>query len=145
MSDEITTASLDATPEQRFIRLRRELGVTSFGLNAIVLAPGERNRIHTHKRQEEVYVVLDGTLTLGLQDGEQDFTTGQVVRVPPALRRQLINRGPATLKLLALGGDQAHEHEPRDADAYRDWQDQQPGSPADVPLPQDLPASERRS
>ena len=45
----------------------RQLGVTAFGINQIVLRPGERGRIHRHRRQEEVYLVLDGTLSLVIE------------------------------------------------------------------------------
>jgi quercetin dioxygenase-like cupin family protein len=41
--------------------------VTTFGLNAVTLAPGQRLRIHRHARQEEVYVVVAGTLTLAVE------------------------------------------------------------------------------
>ena len=34
------------------------------GMNLIILAPGQRGRIHDHERQEEVYLVWEGTLTL---------------------------------------------------------------------------------
>ena len=41
-------ARIDPDPGERFVSLRRELGVTSFGLNEIVLEPGQRGRIHRH-------------------------------------------------------------------------------------------------
>ena len=58
---------IDFESEERFTRLARELGVTTFGLNAVTLAPGQRLRIHRHARQEEVYVVVAGTLTLAVE------------------------------------------------------------------------------
>ena len=51
--------------------LRRALGVTSFGINQMVLEPRQRGRIHRHARQEEVYLVLEGTLTLLVEGEEQ--------------------------------------------------------------------------
>ena len=36
----------------------------------------------------------------------------------------------------------AHEHAPRDAEAFSAWEDTEPGTPQTVPLPDDLPASE---
>jgi hypothetical protein len=60
------------------------------------------------------------------------------VRVAPDVRRQLVNRGPAALRLLAVGGDVEHEHEPRDAEAFNDWDETEPGTPQTVPLPGDL-------
>ena len=143
MEQGTATTRLEESPDDRFVRLRAALGVSSFGLNQIVLRPGERGRIHRHERQEEVYLVLDGTLTLLVEGEEQTLERGELVRVGPELRRQLVNRGPGTLSLLALGG--AGEHEGRDGLAYPDWDASEPVSPRDLPLPEDLPESERRS
>jgi quercetin dioxygenase-like cupin family protein len=142
MADGITTARIDQAPEQRFARLRAPLGVGSFGINVLTFAAGERNRIHRHQLQEEVYVVLDGTLTLLIEGEPLIYEVGDVVRVAPAVRRQLVNRGPAVLRLLALGGSVGHEHEPRDAEAFNAWDETEPGTPQTVPVPDDLPASE---
>ncbi|HEX3801810.1 MAG TPA: cupin domain-containing protein [Solirubrobacteraceae bacterium] len=142
MPEGVTAARLDQAPEQRFARLRAGLGISSFGINVIVLEPGQRNRIHRHRQQEEVYVVLDGTLTLIVEGEPQQHVAGDVVRVAPQVRRQLVNRGAADLRLLALGGYVEHEHEPRDAEAFDAWDDVEPGTPQTVPLPEDLSASE---
>jgi len=69
---------LDLDGDERVQALRRALGVSSFGLNLILLGPGQRGRIHRHERQEEVYVVLDGTLTLVVEDEALDLTRGEV-------------------------------------------------------------------
>jgi hypothetical protein len=58
------------------------------------------------------------------------------------VRRQLVNRGPVRVAILALGG--ALEHNGRDGEAYTSWEQETPASPADVPFPDDLPESERR-
>src|SRR6476646_9299765 len=97
-------ARIVSDTEERFVPLRRELGVTTFGLNQIVLQPGQRGRIHRHGRQEEVYLVLEGVLTLVVEGDESTLERGELVRVAPDLRRQLVNRGPERLALLALGG-----------------------------------------
>jgi uncharacterized cupin superfamily protein len=145
MSDDLfSTADVNAEPTDRFVRLRSKLGVTSFGINVIVLGPGQRNRVHRHGTQEEVYLILDGTLTLGVEGEEHDFGVGQVVRLAPEVRRQLVNRGPGPVRLLALGGQVAHTHEARDAEAFTGWEATEWAGPADVPLPDDLPESERR-
>jgi mannose-6-phosphate isomerase-like protein (cupin superfamily) len=116
--------------------------VVSFGMNQIVLGPGERNRIHRHLHQEEVYVVLEGTLTLVIEGEPHDYAKGELVRVAPAVRRQLVNRHREPLSLIALGGLVDHEHAGRDAEAFADWADAEPGTPQTVPLPEDLPHSE---
>ena len=127
---------LDPEPGERFVALRRRLGVTSFGLNQIVLQPGERGRIHRHVRQEEVYLVLEGTLTLLVEGEATDLDQGELVRVAPDLRRQLVNRGPDRLVLLALGGD--GQHQGRDGEAFTSWDEAQGAPPQEVPLPPDL-------
>ncbi len=126
--------------EERFVALRRELGVTSFGMNQIVLQPGQRGRIHRHQRQEEVYLVLKGTLTLVVEREDSTLERGELIRVAPDLRRQLVNRGPDRLVLLAVGGD--GEHAGRDGEAFASWDDERPAPPQQVPLPADLPAGE---
>jgi mannose-6-phosphate isomerase-like protein (cupin superfamily) len=132
---------LAAATEERFVPLRRQLGVTSFGLNQIVLRPGERGRIHRHERQEEVYLVLEGTLTLLVEREETVLVRGELVRVGPESRRQLVNRGQDRLVLLALGGE--GEHAGRDGEAFAAWEDERGAPPQEVPLPEDLPAQER--
>ena len=138
MSDsEVTFAELDPDTGERFQRLRRELGVQSFGLNLLTLRAGQRSRVHVHERQEEVYLVLEGELTLIVEGGEHALGKGMVARVPRAVKRQLLNRGSERLVLIALGG--AGEHESRDALAWESWDEEGPGrQPQEVPLPDDL-------
>ena len=138
MDEGTARTRLQAEPEDRFVRLRAELGVSSFGMNQIVLRPGQRGRIHAHERQEEVYLVLEGTLTLVVEGEEQTVERGGLVRVAPEVRRQLVNRGPERLVMVALGGD--GEHTGRDGEAFTDWDDEQGAPPQEVPLPDDLPA-----
>ncbi len=136
---DIDFATLEPGSGERFQTLRRELGVKSFGLNLITLQPRERGRVHAHGEQEEVYVVLQGELTLLLDGGEEHVLgRGKLVRVGPAVRRQLVNRGDERLVLLALGG--AGEHEGRDGRAWESWDENGNGRPPqEVPLPDDLP------
>jgi uncharacterized cupin superfamily protein len=143
MEDGTATTRLQPDAENRFVRLRHELGVTSFGLNQIVLHPGQRGRIHAHERQEEVYLVLHGTLSLLVEGDETAHERGALIRVAPAVRRQLVNRGPGDLHLLAIGG--AGEHEGRDGKAWVAWDATESGSPQEMPLPEDLPKADLRT
>ena len=142
MEDGTARARLQPDAENRFVRLRAELGVTSFGLNQIVLHPGQRGRIHAHERQEEVYLVLEGTLSLFVEGEEATLERGEVIRVAPGVKRQLVNRGPGPLHLLAIGG--AGEHQGRDGMAFTDWDATDSVSPQEMAMPEDLPATERR-
>jgi len=143
MEDGTARARLQPDAENRFVRLRAELGVTSFGLNQIVLHAGQRGRIHAHERQEEVYLVLEGTLSLFVEGEEATLERGEVIRVAPGVKRQLVNRGPGPLHLLAIGG--AGEHQGRDGMAFTDWDATDSVSPQEMAMPEDLPASERRA
>ena len=134
---EVTFAELDPDSGERFQRLRRELGVQSFGLNLLTLHPGQRSRVHRHEHQEEVYLVLEGELTLVVEGTEHTLGRGRLARVPASVRRQLVNRGSERLALIALGG--SGEHESRDGVAWNSWDEEGPGRPPqDVPLPDDL-------
>lgn len=142
MEDGTTRTQLDPEAGERFLPLRRQLGVTSFGMNQVVLEPGQRGRIHRHARQEEVYLVLEGTLTLLIEDDPTDLGEGELIRVAPGVRRQLVNLGPSRLVLLAVGG--AGEHQGRDGEAFPSWSDESPVSPQELPMPPDLDPAELR-
>ena len=143
METGISVTRLDHDSPERFVALRRALGVSSFGINQIVLRPGQRGRIHCHERQEEVFIVLRGTLTLEVDGVEQDLGVDDVVRVGPDVRRRILNRGPGVCSLIALGGSGVHEG--RDGRAFTTWETQESRPPQEMPVPEDLPASELRT
>lgn len=124
-------------PDNRFQRLRQQLGADAFGLNLVVLQPGQRGRIHRHAQQEEVYVVLGGTLTLIVEGEARELDQGDLARVPGSVRRQLVNRHPVRLELLAIGG--AGGHAGRDGEAFTAWEQDRGAPPQEVPLPADVP------
>ena len=143
MEDGTSTTRLNPDSGERFLPLRRQLGVTSFGMNQIVLEPGQRGRIHRHERQEEVYLVLEGRLTLVIESEPTELGEGQLIRVAPEVRRQLVNYGPARVVLVAVGG--ANEHQGRDGEAFASWEDESPVSPQEMQMPPDLEPGELRS
>jgi uncharacterized cupin superfamily protein len=133
----VQVVTLEFDGDERFQALRKELGATALGINLIRLQPGQRGRIHRHHRQEEIYVVLEGTLTLLVEQELHEIAHGQAVRVAPAQRRQLVNTSSERLVLLALGAD--GEHPGRDGEAFESWDEAQGHPPQEVPLPEDLP------
>jgi uncharacterized cupin superfamily protein len=137
VASDVTITAVDWGSGERFVSLRRALGVTSFGLNQMTLQHGQRGRIHRHGEQEEVYLVLRGSLTVALEDEEHELAEGQLIRVGPATRRQLLNRGDRPCVVLAIGG--AGEHVGRDGEAFAAWSETEGRPPQDVPLPADLP------
>jgi uncharacterized cupin superfamily protein len=142
MEPGVSVTRIDHDTDERFTSLRRALGVSAFGINHMTLRPGERGRIHTHAHQEEVYLVLRGTLTLETPEGATDIPEGGLARVAPEVRRRLVNLGPGTCSVVALGG--SGDHVGRDGTAYADWDDATGAPPQEIPLPDDLPASELR-
>jgi mannose-6-phosphate isomerase-like protein (cupin superfamily) len=82
--------------------------------------------------------VLEGELTLLVDGVEHVLGEDRVVRVGPAVRRQLVNAGAQRLVLLALGGSGGHVG--RDGRAWTSWDDDGPGAPPqEIPMPEDLP------
>ena len=82
----------------------RDLGVTLFRY-----APDLRNPIsHSHREQEEAYVVVAGSGRIRLADELHDLRQWDVVRVAPEVVRAF-EAGPDGLELLAIGGPKPEE------------------------------------
>jgi mannose-6-phosphate isomerase-like protein (cupin superfamily) len=69
--------------------------------------PGAIGRRHSDPVQEEVFVVLEGTLTIHMGDGDQPerhlLERGSVLIVQPGTVLQLSNRGDEELRLFVYG------------------------------------------
>jgi quercetin dioxygenase-like cupin family protein len=52
-----------------FRKVRKELGVTAFGVNAIVLPPAYETGRHYHEEQEELYFLHRGQIAIEFGDG----------------------------------------------------------------------------
>jgi len=137
--EDVFRTKIDFAADERFISLRRALGVGSFGINQLTLQPGQRGRIHRHREQEEVYLVMGGTLTLFVEKEEFELAEGELARVPPSLRRQLVNQSSTPCVVVAIGG--AGEHVGRDGEAFSNWSEQDGRPPQEIPLPADVPHS----
>ena len=88
-----------------FRKVRQEVGVTAFGVNAIVLPPGYSTGLHYHDEQEEMYFVHYGTVEFRFGDGSKHKVgPGGIVRVDPATHRGMRNIGDAEAVVLVAGG-----------------------------------------
>lgn len=88
-----------------FRKIRRELGVTAFGVNAIVLPPGYETDLHFHDEQEEMYFVHQGTIEFRFGDGTTHVVdAGGVVRVDAPTRRGMRNAGEDEAIVVVTGG-----------------------------------------
>ena len=87
-----TVSSIDDLGEgPGFRKVRSALGVTEFGVNAIVLPPGYTSRRHYHERQQELYLVLSGEIELELDGDKHTLGPGGLARVDPSTVRSLRN------------------------------------------------------
>jgi mannose-6-phosphate isomerase-like protein (cupin superfamily) len=88
-----------------FRKIRRALGVSAFGINAIVIPPGYATGAHYHDEQEETYFVHRGTLEMELGGGERHrLGPGAVARVDPQTTRKLRNVGGEDGVYVVVGG-----------------------------------------
>lgn len=104
--DGYAVSSLDQMGEgPGFRKVRRELGVTAFGINALVLPGGYSTREHYHDEQEETYFVHQGTVEFRFGDGtKHKLGPGGIARVDAATHRGIRNLGEADAVVLVAGG-----------------------------------------
>jgi quercetin dioxygenase-like cupin family protein len=115
MDDVITGDGWAATHLDRlgdgpgFRKIRPALGVTAFGINAIVLPPGTETGRHFHDRQQEVYFVHRGRLEMEFGDGGRiALGPGSVVRVDAPVVRLLRNTGEEDAVYVVAGGENGY-------------------------------------
>lgn len=88
-----------------FRKVRRALGVTAFGVNAIEVPPGYETGRHYHEEQEELYFVHRGRIEMEFGDGSSQLLgPGGVARVDAATVRKMRNVGDEPAVLLIAGG-----------------------------------------
>jgi mannose-6-phosphate isomerase-like protein (cupin superfamily) len=113
--------SIDEMGDGVFRKVRRELGVTAFGVNALVIAPGVVSRPHFHEQQDELYFVHRGRARFDVEKESFELGPGGVVHVEAATRRRVKSVGDEDLVLLvvgAKGGYVDRDGQPAEADAF---------------------------
>ena len=87
-----------------FLKIRRALGTTGFGLNEVRMPPHfvghEHNELGTG--HEEVYVVLGGSGTFTIDGEEVAVAAGEYLRVDPGSTRKPV-AGPEGMRFIAVG------------------------------------------
>ncbi len=98
--------SLDALGEgYGFRKLRKGLGVSAFGVNAITMPPGYETGSHYHDVQEELYFVHRGTIEMVFGDGSTHrLSEGGSARVDAATPRKIRNVGEGDAIFVCVGG-----------------------------------------
>jgi mannose-6-phosphate isomerase-like protein (cupin superfamily) len=88
-----------------FRKVRRALGVTAFGVNAIVMPPGYRGFHHYHDDQDELYFVHSGSAKVEVEGEERILGPGGLVHVESTTPRCVSNASETDdLVLLVVGG-----------------------------------------
>jgi mannose-6-phosphate isomerase-like protein (cupin superfamily) len=88
-----------------FRKIRTPLGVTAFGMNAIVLPPGIETGRHYHDRQQEVYFLHAGSVEMEFGDGAtQTLEAGGIARVDASTVRKIRNVGEGDAIYVVVGG-----------------------------------------
>jgi mannose-6-phosphate isomerase-like protein (cupin superfamily) len=88
-----------------FRKVRRALGVTAFGVNAVVYPPGFVGFGHYHDTQDELYFVHSGRARVEVGDEVRELGPGGLVHVESTTPRRLSNASEdEDLVLLVIGG-----------------------------------------
>ena len=95
-----------------FRKVRRELGVTAFGVNAIIYPPGQEGFLHYHDEQDELYFVHRGRASFVVDGEEFELGPGGVVYVESTTPRKVSNRADEDLVMFVVGGKDGYV--PRD-------------------------------
>jgi mannose-6-phosphate isomerase-like protein (cupin superfamily) len=95
--------SIDEMGDGAFRKVRRELGVTAFGVNVLVLPPGVEGRPHYHDEQDELYFVHRGRARFQVGGESRELGPGDMCHVESTTPRRLSNIGDEELVLLVVG------------------------------------------
>ena len=87
-----------------FRKVRHALGVTAFGVNAVVYPPGYPGVSHYHDTQDELYFVHSGTAKIEVGDEERILGAGGLFHCESTTPRKISNAGDEDLVLLIVGG-----------------------------------------
>jgi len=113
--------SIDEMGDGVFRKVRRELGVTAFGVNALVLAPGVTSRPHFHEEQDELYFIHRGRARFDVARESFELGPGGVVHVEATTPRRITSVGEEDLVMLVVGAKDGYvgrDGQPADPDSF---------------------------
>lgn len=106
-----------------FRKVRRPLGVTAFGVNAIVMPPGFTGFAHYHDEQDELYFVHRGTARVEVGGEERLLGPGGLFPAGSTTPRRVSNGGDDDLVLVIVGAKDSYvERDGHLVDPERDLQ-----------------------
>lgn len=114
-------SKFDGAPDLEFRVATTALELEHSGLSYQHVPPGYRFPYgHTHKQQEEVYVVVGGGGRMKVDDEIVELKPFDAVRVPPGAWRGY-EAGPEGLEVLVIGAPHLGESPRDDVEGRRDW------------------------
>ena len=114
-------ALFEGAPDLEFRAASNALQLENSGLAYQRIPPGYRFPYgHTHKTQEEVYVVVSGSGRMKLDDEIIQLEEWDAVRVPPGTWRGY-EAGPDGLEILVVGAPNLGNAPREDVDGLRNW------------------------
>jgi quercetin dioxygenase-like cupin family protein len=88
-----------------FRKIRKQLRVTAFGVNAIVYPPGYDGFHHYHDTQDELYFVHSGLARMEADGEVREYGPGGLMHVESTTPRKVSNASDTDdLVLLVIGG-----------------------------------------
>src|SRR6185312_8565734 len=114
-------SNFDGDPDLEFRAATAALELAQSGLTYQRVPPDYRFPYgHTHKTQEEVYVVVRGSGRMKIDDEIVELAEWDAVRVAPDTWRGY-EAGPEGLELLVIGAPSLGENPRDDVEGTRDW------------------------
>ena len=111
-----------------FRSVRRALGVSAFGVNAIVFPPGYEGFLHYHDRQDELYFVHRGRARVEVEGETRELGPGGLFHAESTTPRKVSNASADDdLVLLVVGaaggycGRDGHLVDPADLERRRSF------------------------
>jgi uncharacterized cupin superfamily protein len=94
--------------------VRRSLGISSFGVNLVEIAPGAAIPEHdeTDRDQEELFVVLSGAATLVVDGVDHPAPAGTFARLDPEPTRTVRNDGAEPAEVLIVSAPRSSGYAP---------------------------------
>ena len=114
-------SNFDGPPDLEFRMATQALELENSGLTYQRVPSGYRFPYgHTHKTQEEIYVVVRGSGRMKVDDEIVDLVEWDAVRVPPGSWRGY-EAGQDGLEILVIGAPNLGDDPRGDVEGRRDW------------------------
>jgi mannose-6-phosphate isomerase-like protein (cupin superfamily) len=87
-----------------FRKIRQSLGITAFGVNALVLPPGHQGFLHYHDTQDELYFVHKGRVKVDVEGESKELGAGGLFHAEATTPRSISNPFEDEAIVFVVGG-----------------------------------------